>query len=148
MIKNILKFILFLIPWFLSTLICSDYSFFNEINIPFFSIPQSVFPVAWTILYILISISCVIVSNVTITKEYKKDLLINYLFNQSYTIIFFCFRSTFFGLISCILTLLTSLFLYYETKEISKKASYFLIPYTLFLVYASILSVVIYFINL
>lgn len=148
MFKKIIKFIICLLPWFLSSLICSDYSFFKELNIPAFSIPQGLFGITWTILYVLIAISIYMVSEIGFTKDYKKDLLYNYIFNQLYTIVFFCFRSTLGGFIMCLLTLLTSLFLYYETKEISKKASKFLIPYVIFLVYATILSISVYFINL
>lgn len=146
MFKNILKFIGCLLPWFLSTLICNDYSFFNEINTPSFTIPRFLFGIVWIVLYILIAIS--IYLNTNYTKEYKKELLYNYVFNQLYTIVFFCFKSTFLGFIVCLLTLLTSLFLYYETKAINKSSSKFLIPYTLFLIYATILSASIYFMNL
>ncbi len=148
MLKKILKFVIFLLPWFLSTLICNNYSFFNEINIPSFAIPQNLFGIVWFILYCLISISIVITTENKTPTEYNKNLLYNYIFNQLYTIVFFCFKNIFLGFIVCLLTLLTSLFLYYETKEINKKASYFLIPYVLFLTYATILSVTIYFINL
>ena len=146
MLKNILKFVICLLPWFLSTLICSDYSFFNEINTPSFTILTFLFGIVWTIIYILIAISICLINNYS--KEYKKDLAYNYIFNQLYPIVFFCFKNTFLGFIVCLLTLLTSLFLYYETKEINKFSSKFLIPYTLFLVYATILSASIYFINL
>ena len=146
MIKKIIKFLICLLPWFLSTLICNNYNFFNEINTPSFTIPKYLFGIVWPILYILIAISICLITNYT--KEYKKDLLYNYLFNQLYTIVFFCFKNTFLGFIICLFTLLTSLFLYYETKSINKIASKFLIPYTLFLIYATILSTTIYFINL
>ncbi len=148
MIKNIIKFILFLLPWFLNVLICNDYSYFNEINIPSFALPQSLFGITWFILYSLISISIVIISNKYFTKDYKLTLLLNYIFNQLYTISFFCIKNTFLSFIICLLTFITSTFLYYETKKISEKASKFLIPYTLFLIYATILSLSIYVINL
>ena len=148
MFKKILKFLICLLPWFLSSIICSDYSFFNEINTPAFALPRWAFAPLWITLYILIAISIFITTDGYITKDYKKDLLYNYIFNQLYTIVFFCFRSTFLGFIICLFTFLTSLFLYYETKELKKDASKFLIPYVLFLIYATILSLTIYFINL
>ena len=98
MFKKIIKFIICLLPWFLSSLICSDYSFFKELNIPAFSIPQGLFGIAWTILYVLIAISIYMVSEIGFTKDYKKDLLYNYIFNQLYTIVFFCFRIHFFNI--------------------------------------------------
>lgn len=146
MIKKIIKYIICLLPWFLSSLICSNYGFFNEINIPSFTIPRSLFKVVWPIIYILIASSIYLITNYT--KEYKKDLLYNYIFNQLYPIVFFCFKNTFLGFVTCLFTLLSSIFLYYETKSINKLSSKFLIPYTLFLVYATILSASIYFMNL
>lgn len=150
MIKKILRFIIILIPWFLSILICNDYSYFNSINTPFFTIPKPLFGIVWTILYILIAISIykVSISNYYNLKEYKKNLFYNYIFNQFFTIIFFCFKNNFLAFVDVLLTLITSLFLYYETKEIDKKASKFLLPYVFFLIYAFILSITIYFINL
>ena len=150
MIKKILRFIIILIPWFLSSLICNDYSYFNSINTPFFTIPKPLFGIVWTILYILIAISIykVSTSNYYDLKEYKKNLFYNYIFNQLFTIIFFCIKNNFLAFVDVLLTLITSLFLYYETKEIDKKASKFLLPYVFFLIYAFILSITIYFINL
>ncbi|MBP3461755.1 MAG: tryptophan-rich sensory protein [Bacilli bacterium] len=150
MFKKILKFILLLAPWFLTSIVFNDYSYFDSINLPFFTIPKFLFSIIWPILYILITISVFKVSNSNYfnLKEYKKDLIYNYIFNQLYTIIFFYLKNNFLAFIDVLLTLLTALFLYYETKEINKKASIYLIFYIIFLIYALILSISIYFINL
>lgn len=148
MFKKILKFIIILAPWFLSYLICNNYNYYSEINKPIFALPKNLFGIVWPILYILIVYSIYLVSKEYMSKEYKKNLLYNYIFNQLYTIIFFCIKSPFLAFVDVLLTLLTSLFLYYETKELNKKASYYLIPYVLFLIYALILSISIYFLNL
>ena len=148
MFKKVLKFLIILAPWFLSSLIVRDYSYYKEITSPSFSLPSSLFGIFWTVLYILIAISVYKVSNIGFNKDYLKDLLYNYIFNQLYVITFFLLKNPFLAFIDTLLTLITSLFLYYETKEISKSASNFLIPYPLFLVYATILSLSVYFINL
>lgn len=148
MFKKIFKFIIILLPFFLSTIIYNDYSFYKTINKPFFALPSNLFGIVWPILYILVAISIYIVTDNYLTKDYKKSLLYNYIFNQLYTIIFFMFKNPFLAFVDTILALITSLFLYYETKSISKKASKFLIPYVIFLVYAFILSTSIYFLNL
>lgn len=148
MLKKVLKFILILFPWFLSSLICRDYSYYNSINKPCFALPNYLFPIIWSILYILIAISIFIIFKDYVSKDYKKNLIYNFIFNQLYIIIFFCFKNPFLAFIDVLLTLLTSLFLYYETKELKKSASIFLIPYVIFLIYALILSISIYFMNL
>lgn len=149
---KVLTFILVLIPWFLSgILFSSNVDYYLSIHKPSFAPSPSFFFPVWTILYILISISVTILfSNnyIKYEKEYQKSFICNYLFNQLYLFFFFTLKSPFLGFVDCVFILLTSLFLYYETKELNKKAAYFLIPYTLFNVYAVILSLSIYFMNL
>ncbi len=144
--KKILKFILFLFPWFISSLFMGNASFYKTLDLPSFAPPTWVFPVAWTILYILIAIS-IYKTSPNATSNYKKYLILNYILNQSFTIFFFNFKSLTLGFVSCILTLLTGYFLYDETKKIDKKTSYLLIPYLIWLIFASILSTFILFMN-
>jgi len=121
--------------------------FYKTLNLPFFAPPTWLFPVAWSIIYILIAISIYKISEKNFSKNYKLYLILNYIFNQSFTIFFFNFKSITLGFISCILTLLTAYFLYEETKKIDKKTSYLLIPYLVWLIFASLLSTTILFMN-
>ena len=152
MLKKILIYILCLAPWFIINLIPLNYNYFNEIKTPFFTPPKLFYPIAWTIIYILISIT--IYSIVTsykfkeIPKSYKITLLINYLFNQSYTLVFFGLKNQFLGFISCLGTLLSTLFLYEETSLLETKKKYLLIPYILLSMFATILSATIFLINI
>lgn len=152
MIKKILKFVLCLAPWFLTSIIPLDYKFYDKINLPFFAPPRIFYPIAWSITYLLIAIT--IYSIVTsykfkdIPKNYKITLLINYLFNQSYTLSFFGLKSTFLGFVTCLGTLISALFLYEESSLLNNKITKLLIPYILLLVFATILSLSIYLLNI
>lgn len=152
MLKKILIYILCLAPWFIINIIPLNYNYFNEIKTPFFTPPKLFYPIAWTIIYILISIT--IYSIVTsykfkeIPKSYKITLLINYLFNQSYTLVFFGLKNQFLGFISCLGTLISTLFLYEETSLLETKKKYLLIPYILLSMFATILSATIFLINI
>lgn len=150
--KKLLRFICILLPWFISYLIFKvDSSFYTSLNLPKFAPPTYFFKIVWTILYILISISIYLIySNnyYKYIKSYNKILIINYIFNQLYTFFFFTLKSIFLGFVDTVIILITALSLYYETKEINKKASYFLIPYCLFSLFALILNLSIYFLNL
>ena len=150
--KKIIKFIILLLPWFLGGLIFRvDTSFYTSLNLPKFAPPTYFFPIVWTCLYILITISSYLVYNKSYYKyntSYNKTLIYNYIFNQLYTFFFFTLKSIFLGFVDIVLVFITSLFLYYETKEIDKKASYFLIPYVIFVLFATILNLSIYFLNL
>ena len=147
--KKILTFIIILLPWFLSALFM-DTSFYKTINLPSFAPKPIVFAIVWPILYILIAISIYkVYEKVKLTnKSYLYTLLINYIFNQSFTFMFFYLKSPFLGLLATLGTLISSLFLFNETREIDKQASYFLIPYILWNAFATILSFAIFLLNL
>ena len=152
MLKRIGKFLFFLLPWFISGLIFkSDNTFYKNLNKPFFAPPGIVFPIVWTSLYILIAISIYKVydkNNCGNIPEYNKSLLINYFSNQLFTFLFFTIKSPFLALIDTIIVLISSLFLYNETKSLDKKASYFLISYIILNTFASILIISVFFLNL
>ena len=152
MLKKILIYILCLAPWFIINIIPLNYNYFNEIKTPFFTPPKLFYPIAWTIIYILISITTYsIITSYKfkeIPKSYKITLLINYLFNQSYTLVFFGLKNQFLGFISCLGTLLSTLFLYEETSLLETKKKYLLIPYILLSIFATILSATIFLINI
>lgn len=151
MLKKAFTFILCLIPWFINNLLPIDYSYYNEIKLPFFAPPNIFYAISWTIIYILIATT---VYNVFISyklkeipKSYKLTLLINYLFNQSFIPIFFILKLNFFAFISTLATLISTLFLYEETSLLESKQSKLLIPYILLSTFATILSLSIYFLN-
>jgi len=149
--KKIFIYILCLIPWFFSSLIPVDYSFYQEINLPFFAPPSIFYAIAWTIIYlsITVTISQIFLNNKfkNIPKSYKLALLINYLFNQSFTLVFFGLKNLFLGFISCLATFISCLYLYQETSYLKEKSIKFLDPYILLSLFATILSITIYLIN-
>lgn len=152
MIKKIIIFVLCISPWFISNLLPLDYNYFNEINTPFFTPPRIFYPIAWTIIYILISITTYAIFTQYKLKDipisYKLSLLINYIFNQSFTIIFFGLKNNFLGFISCFATFISCLFLYKETQLLQSKLSKLFYPYIALSIFATILSLSIYLMNI
>lgn len=148
--KKILLFIGLLLPWFLSSLLPVDYNYYKTLSLPFFAPPNIFYIIAWTITYIFITISIyqVITKYKNVPKSYKTTLLINYLFNQSFQLVFFIFKNNFLGFASCLGTFISLLFLRSETKALNKKSNKYLIPYLLLSIFASILSLSIYLLNL
>ncbi len=150
--KNLLKFLLCLLPWFISGLIFkSDIIFYKSLNKPFFAPAPLVFPIVWTILYILIAISIYMIYKNNSYKnipDFNKTLLINYFSNQIFSFLFFTLKSPFLALIDTIIVFLSSLFLYYEAKELNKTSSKLLIPYIIWNIFATILIISIFFMNL
>lgn len=150
--KNFFKFLIFLLPWFVSAIIFrSDTIFYKGLNKPAFAPPSIVFPIVWTILYILIAISIYLIyrdNSYKNTPDYNKTLLINYFSNQVFSFLFFTIKSPFLALIDTFIVLISSLFLYYESKELNKTSSRLLIPYIIWNLFATILITFVFFMNL
>lgn len=150
--KKFLKFIVILIPWFIGGLLFrSDIVFYKSLNKPVFAPPSIIFPIVWTILYVLIAISIFLILKNNKLKDnpnYTKTLLINYVSNQIFSFLFFTLKSPFLALIDTFIVLISSLFLYYESKELNKVSAKLLIPYIIWNMFATILIIFIFFMNL
>ncbi len=145
--KNIIKYLLCLLPWFASNIIFkTDTNYYKSLNLPFFAPPTIIFPIVWTIIFILISIS-IYQTFSNSSNNYKLYLLINYLSNQLYTFFFFTIKNNFLAFIDCLIVLISSIYLYKETKNINKNASKYLIPYIIWNIFASVLSLTIFLTN-
>ena len=145
--KKILKFLGILIPWFLGGIIFkNDQLFYKTLEKPFFAPPGWLFAIIWPILYILISISIYKTNNKN--KNYLKALIINYFSNQIFNFFFFTIKSPFLALIDTIIVLISSMYLYLETKKENQKAALFLIPYIIWNVFATLLIISVYIMNI
>lgn len=150
--KKILKFLLILLPWFIGGILFrSDTIFYKSLNKPIFAPPAIVFPIVWSTLYILIAISIYLIykdNNYKDIPNYNKTLLINYFSNQIFSFLFFTLKSPFLALIDTIIVLISSLFLFYESKVLNKISAKLLIPYIVWNLFATILIIFIFFMNL
>lgn len=144
-------FIGILFLWLLSGLIFNvNNDYYSLLKLPFFTLNGKIISIIWFIIYILITISIFKVIkkiNIFKNKDYLYILITNYLSNQLFMYFFFYLMSPFLGFIITIIISLSTIFLYLETKKISKKSSYYLIPYIIYTTYALILMSTIYFIN-
>ena len=150
-LKQILLFIIILFFWLLSGLIFKyDPEFYSLLKLPEFALSGKWISIIWFIIYILNTISIVIIINkvkLLENKDYLYILLTNYFANQLFMYFFFYLMSPFLGFAITTIVMLSSIFLFIETKKISKTSSYFLIPYIVYSIYAFILMATIYFMN-
>lgn len=150
--KKFLKFVIILAPWFISAILFkTDKTFYKNINKPFFAPSPILFPIVWTILYILLAISIYLIfrdNKISETKEYSKFLTINYVANQAFQFLFFTIKSPFLALIDTIIVFISSLYLYYEAKKLNTTSSKLIIPYIIWNGFATILIMFIFFMNL
>ena len=100
-------------------------------------VPGWIFPVVWSVLYILMGISSYLVRNdFTLIKIYIVNLIVNLL----WPIIFFSFKLKILGFFWILLLILIVGYMIYRFYEENKISSYLLIPYLLWLIFASILN--------
>ena len=150
-LKQILLFIIILFFWLLSGLIFKyDATFYSMLKLPGFALSGKWISIIWFLIYILNTISIVIIYNkvkILQNKDYLYILLTNYFANQLFMYFFFYLMSPFLGFAITTIVMLSSIFLFIETKKVSKTSSYFLIPYIIYSIYAFILMATIYFMN-
>ena len=121
---------------------------YKELIKPPFAPPSIVFPIAWSIIYLLMGISYYLYREEY--KEDSKEITVYYaqLFvNSLWSIIFFIWKFRFLAVLWIFLLdfLVIWLFiLFYKKKRIS---AYLNIPYILWILFASYLTVGIYFLN-
>ncbi len=154
--KNIYKLIIsVLIPvvvWVLVWFLTSDSinSWYIFLEKPFFNPPNWVFWLVWTVLYIMIWLSFFLVWKSWFWKNIKKIIWIysvQLFFNFTWSFAFFYFQNPFFGLINIILLLFLIIYNIYLFYQIDKKSAYLLIPYLLWVSFATLLNLSILILN-
>ena len=100
-------------------------------------VPRWIFPIAWSILYVLMGISSYFISdNKNLLNIYKINLIVNLL----WPIIFFLFKLKVLAFFWILILILIVGYMIYKFHQENKLSSYLLIPYILWLVFASVLN--------
>lgn len=100
-------------------------------------VPRWIFPIAWSILYVLMGISSYFISdNKKLLNIYKISLVVNLL----WPIIFFLFKLKVLAFFWILALILIVGYMMYEFYRENKLSSYLLIPYMLWIIFASILN--------
>lgn len=120
---------------------------YNVINKPAFSPPKIVFPIVWTILYILLG-----VSNYLINKNGKKEVpnLIYYIglgINLIWPLIFFNAKEYLIALIWLVILIFFVIIMVIEYFKINKLSAYLQIPYIIWLFFALYLNYQVFLLN-
>lgn len=139
-----------LLVGFLSSYFVGDgFLTYQSVTQPPFSPPPFVFPIVWTVLYILMGISSYLILNST-----KRDrafaiklYLANLFFNFFWSIIFFKNLDFLFAFVWLILLLFVVVWMVLEFKKISPGAALLNVPYILWLIYAAYLNFGVYVLN-
>lgn len=121
---------------------------FQSLNKPALSPPGWLFPVVWTILYILMGIASYLV---LVSGKPNRSALsvygIQLIFNFFWSIIFFNFEAYLFSFVWLIILwvlILATMILFFRVSE---PAGYLLLPYLLWVTFAGYLNLYIYLLN-
>jgi len=107
--------------------------------------PKILFPIVWTILYFLMSISLYLSSkyNKNLYKVYGIQLILNSLWSP----LFFMFKTYLFSTIELLILIIFVAIMIEEMKQENKLSAYLQIPYFIWLLFALYLNVSIYILN-
>lgn len=124
---------------------------YNSLQKPSFNPPNWVFPVAWTVLYVLIASSAYLVwkrrDNGLDYYHAKLIYIMQLTFNFSWSIIFFGAHQILAALIVIVLLWVCIVINMYCFARVSKTACWLLLPYLLWVSFAVILNASIYLLN-
>lgn len=148
-IKNII--IAILIPILLGgifSLFTQSSLVYKEITKPILSPPGYLFPIVWTILYILMGISSYLIyKKEGLESDALKIYLVQLFVNLFWTVIFFNFRFYLLAFIWLIVLVILVAYMIKKFYGIDKKAAYLQIPYLLWIIFASYLNFFIFILN-
>ena len=122
---------------------------FNSLIKPMFSPPGFIFPIVWTILYVLMGISSYLIYNENdyqssfCLKIYALNLFVNFLWSP----IFFGLGLRLFSFIWIIVLDMIVIYMIINFYKVNKKAAYLQIPYLVWCIYATYLNLAFYLIN-
>ncbi len=125
----------------------NDTNSYQTLIKPALSPPKVLFPIAWTILYILMGISSYIISN---KENNNKAIVIYYIsliINLLWSFFFFTFKLYLFSSIWLFLLIIFVVLMIINYYKLDKPSAYLQIPYLLWILFAFYLNISIYILN-
>jgi len=148
-ISKTVKFIISIIICQLAGLLGAFFTFdsvntwYKTLNAPFFNPPSWVFGPVWTFLYILMGISFFIIwtQNKTVARKRAIQLfLFQLVLNSLWSPLFFGLKSPLIAFIEIVILWFAIVATFLSFKVVSKPAAYLLVPYLLWVTFATALN--------
>ncbi len=131
--------------------VASITTWYAALSKPLFSPPNWVFAPVWTILYALMGISLYLVwmkgLKIKGVKPAINAFAVQLALNTTWSIIFFGAHSPFYAFINIVLLLAAIIWTMVEFYKVSKQAAYLMIPYLLWVLFATFLNYSIWMLN-
>lgn len=129
-------------------LITSGSMDYNMLQKPFLAPPSIVFPIVWTILYILMGVSYgILESNNLVTEEVRNIYYLQLGVNALWPIIFFVFKWRLFAFLWIILLAVLVFSMIRRFYDKNRLAGLLQIPYFAWVIFASYLNIAFYILN-
>lgn len=146
----IISILIPLIVGFISFLFTKDsMDIYKNLAKPEISPPGILFPIVWTILYILMGISSYLIfqSNSPYRNMALKIYMIQLIVNGLWSIIFFNYQMYLLAFIWLVFLLILIILMIKSFSKISKVAAFLQIPYLLWVIFAGFLNLSVYLLN-
>lgn len=126
-------------------------TWYAHLHKPFFSPPNWIFAPTWTLLYCLMGIAAFLILRKGLQKKKIKKafryFLLQLFFNFLWSIFFFGLHSPLLGLLDIITLIVFIIITIYTFYKLSKQAAYLLIPYLIWVCFATILNLSLFILN-
>ena len=132
-----------------SALISGNMALYSTINKPAFSPPSIVFPIVWTILYVLMGISSYIIYSSDSADKTRalKIYALQLFFNFCWNILFFRYNLYLLSFLWLVILIVLICIMIKDFYKINPAAAYLQIPYLLWCIFAAYLNFSIYTMN-
>ena len=125
---------------------------YKDITRPFLSPPMKLFPIVWSVLFVLMGISSAIIyinneTNPEIASSALKLYGVQLVFNFLWPIAFFNFQAFLFSFIWIMVLWILIIAMIVQFNKINKTAGYLQIPYLIWTTFAAYLNLMIYILN-
>ena len=121
---------------------------YNELIQPSFAPPAILFPIVWTVLYVLMGVSYgILESNGQVDSEINFIYYLQLFVNALWSIIFFTLERRLFAFLWILLLIVLVVIMISKFYDKNKVAGLLQIPYLLWLVFAAILNFSVYLLN-
>ncbi|MBD3311125.1 MAG: tryptophan-rich sensory protein [Candidatus Magasanikbacteria bacterium] len=126
-------------------------SWYTTIEKPFFTPPNWLFGPVWISLYILMGISVYLIWQKAEKNKKAKKLVwlfwVHLIFNATWSIVFFGLQNIGLAFLNIIIIWILILVLMWKFEKINKVSAWLLVPYMLWVSYATVLNLAIWFLN-
>lgn len=143
----ILNILLPLIVGGLSSLISGGGFASQSYIMPPLSPPAFLFPIVWTILYVLMGISFYLINKQSGSESASRLYFLQLFLNFLWPIVFFGFSAYTAAAVLLVLLIITVIYMIVEFFKLDRKAAYLNIPYIIWLLFALYLNIAVVILN-